>query len=193
MKNEEKLIETLKDNLIYYRTLNGLTQVELANSIGYSDKSISKWERGEGVPDIIVLNKLASIYGVSLADLLNEKKVEVSNHSYKKRVIITILSALLPWLIASILFVLGRTVFLEFTKPWISFIYAIPCSAIVLVVFSKIWGDNLKTLLSLTLLYWSVPLSILLSFQFKNVYTLFYIAIPLQVISILWFILKKYK
>ena len=44
-----------------------LTQAELAEKINYSDKSISKWERGEGVPDIIILKQLADFYGITVS------------------------------------------------------------------------------------------------------------------------------
>lgn len=62
----------LAQNLAKYRKLNGLTQIELAECIGYSDKSVSKWERGEGAPDAYVLLRLARLYGISVSELMGE-------------------------------------------------------------------------------------------------------------------------
>ena len=57
--DESLLTRRIAANLVYYRKLHNMTQAELA-SVRYSDKSISKWERGVGVPDIFVLSLLRS-------------------------------------------------------------------------------------------------------------------------------------
>ena len=69
---EQEFRKKLSDNLIKYRKLNGLTQAELADCISYSDKSVSKWERGEGVPDVFVLLNIARLYAVSVSELIGE-------------------------------------------------------------------------------------------------------------------------
>ena len=48
----------------------GLTQKELANELGVSDKAISKWETGKGLPDITLLEPLSAVLGVSVTELL---------------------------------------------------------------------------------------------------------------------------
>ncbi len=63
--------EILKSNLIYLRKEKGLTQKELSEKLNYSDKVISKWERGESIPDIEALNQIALFYGKSLDDLVS--------------------------------------------------------------------------------------------------------------------------
>ena len=52
------------------------TQLELAEKINYSDKTVSKWERGESLPDIIVLKKIADIFEVTLDYLVEEEHNE---------------------------------------------------------------------------------------------------------------------
>ena len=69
---EQEFRRLLAENLIKYRKLNGLTQSELAECISYSDKSVSKWERGEGVPAVFVLLRIAQVYGVSISELTGE-------------------------------------------------------------------------------------------------------------------------
>ena len=73
MANEEELKKKLAKNLIYYRKNNNLTQLQLAEKLSYSDKAISKWERGESVPDILTLKALADLYHCKIDDLLKEK------------------------------------------------------------------------------------------------------------------------
>ncbi len=72
MITEQEFRKKLAENLIKYRKLNGLTQAELADFLSYSDKSVSKWERSEGVPDAFVLLNLARLYGISVSELLGE-------------------------------------------------------------------------------------------------------------------------
>ena len=66
--------EIIAQNLALYRKLHGLTQSELAEAIGYSDKSVSKWERGEGLPDVLLLLALSDIYGVTVSELIGQTK-----------------------------------------------------------------------------------------------------------------------
>lgn len=53
------------------RLERGMTQRQLAEALGLCDKTVSKWERGLGCPDVSVLNRLAQLLGVGLEDLLN--------------------------------------------------------------------------------------------------------------------------
>ena len=66
-----------KDNLVYLRKLNNMTQEELAEKINVSRQSIAKWESGETVPDLEKCKLLSEIFGVSLDDLAN---YEAENH-----------------------------------------------------------------------------------------------------------------
>ena len=68
--DELKLI--FASNLIRLRTAAGMTQAELGEQLNYSDKSISKWERGEAIPDAVVLKRMSEIFGVTVDYLLNE-------------------------------------------------------------------------------------------------------------------------
>ena len=69
-ENEEQLKNRIAKNLTFYRENAGQTQLELAEKLNYSDKSISKWERGEGIPGVFVLTQIAQLYGVTVNDLL---------------------------------------------------------------------------------------------------------------------------
>ena len=81
--------ELLAKNLAYYRKASGLTQLELADKFNYSDKSVSKWERGEGFPDIFVLKSLADFYGITVDDFYQSehKAVKVSQNKKRKQIV----------------------------------------------------------------------------------------------------------
>ena len=60
-----------KDNLVYLRKLNNMTQEKLAEKINVSRQSIAKWESGDSIPDLEKCKLLSEIFGVSLDDLAN--------------------------------------------------------------------------------------------------------------------------
>ena len=74
MENTVKMI--VAKNLIELRKRKNFTQGELAEMLNYSDKTISKWENGDSLPDISVLASLAEIYGITLDDLIHENAAE---------------------------------------------------------------------------------------------------------------------
>ena len=67
-KEEVNLQEVLANNLIHYRKASGLTQLELAQELNYSDKSVFKWERGEEFQDIFILKSLDDFYEIIVDD-----------------------------------------------------------------------------------------------------------------------------
>ena len=67
----DELKSVVAENLKALRTTAGLTQGELAERLNYSDKAVSKWERGESLPDVQVLKQLADMYGVGVDYLLS--------------------------------------------------------------------------------------------------------------------------
>lgn len=62
------------DNLVELRKINNMTQEELAEKIGVSRQTLSKYETGESLPDIEKSMMIANTFGVSLDDLMNFRK-----------------------------------------------------------------------------------------------------------------------
>ena len=60
------------ENLKYYRTKLGLTQKQLAEKIGYTEKSVSKWEIGNSLPTMEMVLKLTNLFNLSLDELIFE-------------------------------------------------------------------------------------------------------------------------
>jgi len=60
-----------KDNLVELRKIHDMSQEELADKIGVSRQTLSKYETGESLPDIEKCKLIADVFGVSIDDLLN--------------------------------------------------------------------------------------------------------------------------
>ena len=196
----ENLKENLAKNLIKLRKANNITQLDLANKLNYSDKAISKWERAESMPDVEMLYTISEMFNVTIDWLVSDSDaiVKVKDKSKTgKRVIIGLLSILVAWVVATITFVILSWV-LDFNDTWLSFIYAIPVSAIIWLVFNSVWGKIEVAPLIVSALLWTLILSIYLTIKifdrdFENNFMIFFIAIPLQVADILWFFLILFQ
>ena len=192
---EEKVRKNIAKNICEYRKRCNLTQSQLAEKINYSDKAVSKWEREEGVPDTLVLLQMCEIFDVSLNDMISDKIKKQPPTFLRNRIIITVLSCLLVYLVATIAFVLLNFIFPNTEYTWLSFIFALPIVFILLVVFSGVWGTKLLSLLSISGLIWTTCLSIffilLILNVTDNVWLIFIVGIPLQVLFLVFSLLKK--
>lgn len=189
-------------NITELRKENKLTQLELAEKLNYSDKSVSKWERGESIPDVIVLKEMADLFGVSVDYMLKpHKEIGLAaklSISIKKRnrTSITAMCVLLVWLVATITFVTLEIILEENSYNWLTFIYAVPVSFIVWLVMNCVWFNLRNNFLIISLLMWSVlaVTFITLICFVGNYWKLFLLGVPGQIIIWLWSRLKlKHK
>jgi len=193
MKNDEKIKLRLSDNLKRYRKENNLTQNKLAVKLNYSDKSISKWERNEGIPDVIILSKLAKLYNISIDDFFSSQIVDTKPKRKAKKFLISCISFTGVWVLATILYSILTIFDVTSFETWLIFIYAIPVSLVTLVVFTNIWGNTFSKFLSVSLLLWGLVISIVVSFSNIRLWLLFVAAAPVQILIVLWTILLKNK
>ena len=185
----EDLNLIIGQNISQYRKKNNLTQAELAEKINYSDKPISKWEKGDGVPDIYVLKALADIFNITVNDLITkheEGKFKTAINKNKKLIII-ILSILLVWLVAVVVYVLTRWIIPD-KRCWLVFVFAIPTSFIVALVLCSLWAKKIYGLICASGVVWGVILSFCIAVSFKGAWLLYFVGIPLQIMIILWYI-----
>ena len=193
--SEQELRQRLAKNLTEYRRLYEMTQAELAERLNYSDKSISKWERGEGLPDVFVLTQIADLYGITVNDLLSDRtphKPSATLRVFRRRkhLLITLLAVGLVWLLATICFFFLGLFAPELPRHWLTFIAAIPPSFIVLVVFTNMWFGNWARFLSVSGLVWSIAVLIDVAIvQFPNLYLIYAVAGVFQILIILWYFL----
>ena len=199
MEKENNQQELLAKNLAYYRKASGLTQLDLAEKFNYSDKSVSKWERGEGFPDIFVLKSLADFYGISVDDFYLEEKKQITsqNHSLTKQVYIKLLSVGIGWTVTLIAFFLLNTLLPKDAKfqTWLTFIYGTLASSILLLVWEFIYHHRLNRMIAASLVIWTGALSLYLTFLLliDNYPLIFVVAAPLQILEILWYLFRRKK
>lgn len=186
------LNETVANNLVQLRKDKGLTQQEFAEAIGFSDKSISKWERGYAVPTVDILIKIADFYELTVNDLISEDALSVLRNRKEKeggesrKVSICILLVAVAWLVATALFING--LIQNYENMWMSFVYAVPVSfALLLFIMRRFWPQGRNSLINSSLLQWTTVIAICIQFQLfgQQMWYLLIICIPLQVVTIL--------
>lgn len=195
----EDLKFAISKNIVELRKSMHLTQAELAQKLNYSDKAVSKWERAESIPDIVILKRISTIFGVSVDYLLESEHPKAPGNSSssmrRNHMVITLLSVTFVFLIATLIFT-GYGIFLTpLRRLWIIYIDVIPVAATLVLVFNSIWGRHrtVTNCLIVSVLIWSLLLSIYLSFMQKNLWLLFAPGIPAQIFVLLWSKLKFKK
>ncbi len=204
--DDELLKNRIGRNIASYRKQARLTQAGLAERLNYSDKAVSKWERGESAPDVLTLVQLAEQFGITVNELLvdpdalpedtgavqqaMEQVVEKTLKRKADKGTILKLSSLLVWFVALCAYVLLSS--FEVTDPWswVFFVYAIPANAIVLLSLRSAWRDFRWNQALISVIVWGSILSIytsLLVFVGWNIWKLFLLGIPGQIAVLLWF------
>ena len=200
METINDLKSVIAKNLIKYRKEKGFTQQELAEILNYSDKSISKWERGEGVPDIYILKQIAELYGVTVNDIIgmeaisNDKVPQVNK--LKNRILITLMSIMLVWFVATIAHSILKIIFPDEIRILYCYLYAIPVSTIVFYIFNRIWfRKNIINAICVSIIFWSCLFNFYWTIKdyFNNFEVFFYIGIPFQIIIIFWYLMDRRK
>ncbi len=193
MENGENISKTVGRNLQLLRKDAKLTQLELAEIFKYSDKTISKWESGESLPSVEVLYDLAKYYHTTLDALTSSEDILSTTHTpeerkkdhlFPTRLIITLLSVSAVWLLATVLFVSFKIVY-DRNFPMM-FMWAIPLSMIVLLIFNCIWGRKLLLMPILSVLIWTTLMCVHLQFIQYRIWIIYILGIPLQIAVILW-------
>ena len=133
--NELRLVTA--SNIIRLRTEKGLTQAELGAQLNYSDKTISKWERGEAIPDAYVLTQLAALFGVSVDFILSshdrwekpkEEEIEEVRYSVNHIIALAVIGVLTAFLIAFV------TLWLMGIVEWRLFLFALSAAILVYMI-----------------------------------------------------------
>lgn len=184
---EDALRNAIARNIAFFRKNGGHTQAELAEKLNYSDKSVSKWERAEGVPDIYVLTQIADLYQVSVNDLISEEEPRLPVK--KPKVLILLLSLGLVWLAATVLFFALMLLCPGLPGKWLCFLYAVPVSGIILTVFTCMWWQLWKRCASVAVILWGLAVCLHLTLNLPGSYMIYIVAGVVQLLFILWFIL----
>lgn len=210
--NEADFRKRVGNNISYYRKAGGLTQSALAEKLSYSDKAVSKWERGESVPDIYVIYKMSELFDCSVNDIIgkggkdditDDKLNEILKKKQFRQIMITALSVGLVWLVVSVIYfvtdiIVNGVYSLGQNEFNIVFLYAVPLSFIVTLIFSKLWGRIWQQAASVSGILWGGVASLAVSFNIfdfaeKSAFKIFIAAAVFQILIVLWYIMRKKK
>ncbi len=182
-------------NLAALRKSAGMTQLELAEKLNYSDKAVSKWERGESIPDIAVLMQIAELFGVTVDYLMTDMSEapadkgaipEKQKHRWlANRILIMAIAVAGIWVVAVLLFVVLKIFLPDLAKSWLCFVYPVPISCITLFVLNCIWGKKWFGYILISIFIWTVLALIYLQAYPKANWMIFLVGVPLQVITVL--------
>lgn len=202
----EKLRYQIGANIAAYRKRSGLTQAGLAEKLNYSDKAVSKWERGESIPDVLTLMQLAELFEIPVNDLLEDPNIlpgnpgklekamtQVSEKALKRKPnknVILALSSTLVWFIALLIFVIFSYIPVLEPFRFLLFAYAIPANAIVLLSLRSAWHDFRWNKMLISFIVWGGLLSVFVTLQallHQSFLKIFLLGIPGQIAIFLWF------
>lgn len=190
----DTLKATVAANLIRLRTSAEMTQAQLAQLLHYSDKAVSKWERGESLPDVAVLKLIADHFGVTVDYLITAHEGAAPVPTEEKRGINTrvliLLSLVAVWTVAALIYIvfwmLGRQV-------WMVGVAAMPVSLITLLVFNSLWNRGRFNMWIVAALIPSVFLLIYGSLYQFNPWQMFLLLVPAEAIVFLSFHIRRRK
>ncbi len=204
MEDRQPLNLIIAANIAANRRRMGMTQLELAEKIDYSDKSVSKWERGEAAPDLHTLVRLAEIFGVTVNDLVyagptaasagNAEKEKARPNAGRKRIIITLMSVVLVWFIDGIICFSFGVAAPEIFAEWAVrvLLYALPVSFIVWHVFACLWWPPVWRAVASSGIAWSAAVCVNVTFYGVPWIGLAYaVAGVAQVLIVLWHFFRR--
>lgn len=199
-KSTRDIKEIIGGNIIFLRKGKKWTQLELAEKMDYSDKAISKWERGESSPDPDALLALANLFDVQIDYFFHENEVEQkkyvkqSNQMFINGLLVTILLCVAAFTISTVVFMIGSLRDINNAKTfWIAFIYAIPLCSIIISIFLKRHGYRFAMSISISVLLWSILLVGFLQLLISNynAWMIFLVGVPLEAAIMIYYFLKK--
>lgn len=177
-----KIREIVSKNLVTLRKRNNLTQGELAKKINFSDKAISRWEKGEVLPDLETLETVAKVYGVTLSYLIEKHEdyiKEETGKPTKNEILVHIMAICGLWTVLAILFVYLKT-FDQYVF-WQAFVWGVPFTCFYILCFTKRWNNKPLKLVIRTILNWTLLASVYLQLIQFNLWLIFIVGVPIQV------------
>lgn len=190
----ENVTAIIGENIAALRRANGLTQQGLADKIGYSNKAVSRWEKGECLPNVETLCEICSFFGVEFEYLINRHaQVEKAKKGVDaNKIAIALLACFAVIALAVVLFAYIKVV--NDVYYWQIFICAIPfCSAALYILAWKWqWSKIFKIILS-TVFLWSLITAVYVITLRYNLWLIFIVGAPLQIIIVLSFYVGNRK
>lgn len=192
--SELKLVSA--SNIIRLRTEAHLTQAELGAKLNYSDKTISKWERGEAIPDAYVLTQIAALFDVSVDYLLSshdkweappeeDEQMKKPRYSEWKIILLAVISVWTGFLTAFVALWIFGIIW------WKIFLVALPASIVVLTVLLSVFRRRRYLSWCISALVFSILFLIFAVIPDMRWWQLLILTIPAELIVFLSFHLRE--
>lgn len=194
--NMEATRKALAANLAELRKSESLTQAEFAARLNYSDKAVSKWERGDSLPDVVMLKKIADMYELHVDDLLTENGVQDApgtnrhDEQLKQKVLVAALWISIVWIVAALVFFYSQ--YTAGKMLWMAFVWAVPASFLVAVWFILRWGERKLLCAFSSGLVWSILISFYFQYLKYNFWMIFFVGVPVQIALIIGAKIREY-
>ncbi len=187
---EEELKLFVASNIIRLRTEAGMTQSELGEKLNYSDKTISKWERGEAIPGVTALKQMADIFGVTVDFLISSHDKWISQKEQEQAedekaaaeytsngiILLSMLGIVtLAVLMFAIFWMLGSI-------EWQVFIYAIPAALATGLVLNSILRHGRGNYYIVSLLVLGIMGAIYVALDKYKPWQIFLVALPAELL-----------
>ncbi len=214
MTNEELKLR-VGSNIAALRKQNHMTQAELAERLNYSDKAVSKWERGESMPDVMTLMLMAEQFGTDMNALVYDREQQPAppelpapepipepqpekkqplrqklNQSVnlKDKGTIQTLSSVLVWVVALFIYLVLDS--FQVRHSWMTFVLGVIANAIVLLSLRSVWRMYGINRILVSVIMWGTLiffyLVIWLGWQ-VSVWRVFLLGLLGQAAILLWF------
>ena len=220
--NHDELKTRIGANITRFRKEQGLTQAELAQKLNYSDKAVSKWERGESIPDVLTLADIAGRFGVTINDLVygpEEQAVtaplvpeppqvretepepartipqRITQRIRHNRNVVQGLVSILVWIVVLAFYVLLDSFHLPYL--WLLVLVGIPAHAITLLSLRSAWQMYSWNMVLISIIMWgsiTCLYAVIILISHINIWRLYLMGLLGQLAIILWFkLIKKPK
>lgn len=207
--NQDELKLQIGAGITRMRKAHAMTQAELAERLNYSDKAVSKWERGESVPDVLTLTQIAAQFGVTVNELVYGEAVpesrptpvpqadepfvdEVDAVIRHNRRIIQGLVSILVWIVALTFYVVLDSFGVPYV--WLTFVLAVPAHAITLLSLRSAWKMFGWNLVLISIIMWGSLIfihAVAYLASSVNIWRMFLMGVLGQAAIVLWFKLVK--
>lgn len=186
-----KTEENIANNIVKLRKVNNMTQADLANKLQYSNKTISKWERAESMPEISVLCEISALFNVTIDFMVKEhsdkefnKKDKEEKQELLRNILVMALWCIAAYFIATVIFIYAHLADTSYEKHiWIAFIVAAALCCFIVAFSSRKHGYTITSLVANSLLIWISITSVFcitLAREMNNSWMLFLVGLPMQ-------------
>jgi len=187
----ENLREIIATNIINLRKAKNWTQVELARRINFSDKAVSRWEKGEVMPDIETIQRLSEVFDVPMTAIIEKQKnqqQETKTKPTKQEVLSQIFLVCEIWTILSVAYA-----YLNISSGlnvWKIFLWGVPATVLLLYIVNLRHKHNVSSFVYGTIFIWTFTACLFIQMIHLHAWFFFILGIPIQGMLVVRYLVK---